>query len=671
MSDRSSAKTSARSETTPRRGTGEPVPQVSFTVDGRPAMAPAGTCLLQALREMGVHVPTLCHHSSLEPSGACRLCVVDITHPDWGGWSGLVTSCLYAVEPGLVVSTRSERVRQTRRTLLQMYLARCPDSDVVRAVARDEGVDDTPFAIIPGADLCIHCGLCTRVCQELGPAAIAPLGRGTEKVVGPRPDLVGEDCTACMVCEHICPTGEIHSRHADGKITIWNREFPVPVCSVEPSACRGCGVCEEVCPFAIPRVTAYRSGAFVANISPLTCVGCGICAGACPTGAIGQEEYTAEHLAGGGLFGTGWSPEAAAKAALADSKTVTPEFSGSDSAAADLAGRAIVYACSRSPLPDGNVDLIFVPCIGRVTVEDMLLCLARGADGVLLMCRDQATCPYGDGGCQGEQRAAVAEQLAQLVGLGEGRVQYVQPDTGLPGPLAAANDFRRHLGPNPLQETYSDPLATGGLDLALAVLAWLKSRPELQPELPNLLAAHQECTGCEVDVLFYLGNLSELDLLLSLLVPDWRLHDIIVQGISVLHRRGLKFQMVLSPREIEASTVGRLVLSAAGDLPELNRDVEIETLAELAKGLSDTVTDPTRKPAKFFDNFKFKITHEERLELVESLKATINQQLVLDCQDLAQIKLLTRSGSWRESLPSDPVVSFTAAADKGPGETTA
>ena len=663
MSDRSSAKTTAQIEATPREGTCASEQQVSITVDGRPATALAGTYLLQILQEMGVHVPTLCHHPSLEPSGACRLCVVEITHPDWGGWTGLVTSCLYPVEPGLVVSTRSERVRQTRHTLLQMYLARCPDSEVVRAVARDEGVDDTPFAITPAADLCIHCGLCTRVCQELGPAAIAPLGRGTEKAVGPRPDLVGEDCTACMVCEHICPTGEIQSRHADGKITIWHREFPVPVCRVEPSACRGCGVCEEVCPFAIPCVRAYRSGAFVATISPHTCVGCGICAGACPTGAIGQEVFSLDRMTGGNLL-------------AADPKASASQRTAEEIKSSNLTGRAIVFACSRSPIPDENVDLIPVPCIGRLTVEDMLLCLALGADGVLLMCRDQATCPYGDGGCQGERRAAVTAQLARLAGLGEERIQYVQPDAGLASPPAAANEFRRNLAPTSLRHTYTHPPTTVGMDLALDVIAWLKSRPELQPELPATVASYQECTGCAVEVLLYLGNLPELDLLLSLLISDWRLQESIEQGMAILHRRGLTFQLVQTAREINASTVRRVVLFSADDTqrlksemdPETYGGLEITTLEELAQGLGRPLSDANGDTLKLNDDFRFKISHEERLEFAGRLAAVAQRPFRVGCQDLAQIKLLTRKGSWRVSYHAEPVVSFATADDAGQGE---
>ena len=73
------------------------------------------------VRAKGAHVPTLCNHPSLEPNGACRLCTVEVTHPDWNGWSNLVTSCVYPIKAGLQISTQSERVKDNRRTLLEGY----------------------------------------------------------------------------------------------------------------------------------------------------------------------------------------------------------------------------------------------------------------------------------------------------------------------------------------------------------------------------------------------------------------------------------------------------------------------------------------------------------------------------------------------------------------------
>ena len=327
--------------------------KIKIEIDGRPLEVEKGSMLLQGIRSLGIQVPTLCHHPALESNGECRLCVVEITHPDWNGWSNLVTSCLYPASPGLQVLTRSERVRQARRTLFELYLAQYPNAGLLRDLARSEGVDTTPFPESNRLDKCVLCGLCIRTCQELSVGAIAPLSRGTEKKVGPRPDMVAEDCTACGACAFVCPTGEIQMTQANGKFHIWNREFDIPLCEVEQDLCRGCGICEEVCPWDIPRMVPLKTGEVTAYITPSYCTGCGICAGACPTGAIKQDAF---------------SDETMSSAALNNE---------------ELKGQTVVFACSRSPFPAGTEHVIEVPCSGRVGVEHMLDCVARGAEGVV------------------------------------------------------------------------------------------------------------------------------------------------------------------------------------------------------------------------------------------------------------------------------------------------
>jgi len=606
--------------------------KIQFTVDSRPAAAAPGARLLDVLQEMGVQVPTLCHHRSLEPSGACRLCVVEITHPDWRGWSGLVTSCLYPVEPGLEVLTRTERVRQTRATLLELYLARCPDSSEIRDLARSEGVDTTGFPARPDPDLCIQCGLCTRVCNDLGPAAIAPLGRGTEKTVGPRPDKVAPDCTGCLACAHICPTGEIRTRHHDRQLTIWNRDFAIPLCSVERELCRGCGICEEVCPVAIPRVVVARDGTFTATISPETCLGCGICAGACPTGAISQPAFPDPVL-----FGEGLAP-----------------------AGGDLRGQTVVVACSRSFAGNRTAGVITVPCIGRVSVSHLLGCLARGADGVLVMCRDRATCPYEKGGQLGELCAAVADELAGSAGLGRGRIRFCRPLAGPEGPAAAAADFRASLTPTPL--TGSNPGVTelpAGLDGALAQWQWFAGRPELAAGLPESCADLFDPVSGGRDLLF-LGNLPVLDLLLGSLVPGWRLRDLLADAVDLLRAKGLQVTPVLTAGQVAAAPGARLFAFCEHDLPPLAAGTEIITLGELA-GLPP----PARQGKDAAgESFRFGLGPEERQLLIARLKSA-PELLNASCpHELARLKLLLRPGAWQEAgfpEPAWPVCALAGA----------
>lgn len=588
-----------------------------ITIDGQPVEVARGTYVLDAARRLGVRVPTLCDHPALEPSGACRLCVVEISHPDWKGWTGLATSCLYPVEPGLQVSTLSRRVRRTRRTLLELYLARCPESEEIKAVARAEGVDETPFPPRPDADKCIQCGLCVRVCDELSVQALAPLGRGVDKTVGPRPDDVGEDCVGCLACADICPTGEIGYTRAGGKLEIWNQGFHVPVCAVLTDLCRGCGACEQACPFDIPRVYATRGGAFLADISPETCTGCGICAGACPTGAIVQR---------------GWD----------DADLCGPP---------DLRGRTVTYACDRSRFVDADdaTEPVGVSCVGRVNVDDILTCLGRGADGVQLVCRDRDTCPYGEGGHLGERHAAAAGELAEIAGLGDDRVRWVRPRPGAGGPDAAATEFRAACPASPL----TDPIPlefteARGLDRALTVMDWLAMRPEIEPRVPDDVAALFDTDPAATDAL-WLAGLVELDLILADRVDGWRVRDVLAQAAAALRELGLKVRLVMTEEQFGDAT--RLIALDPGFTPEVG--LETVSLDELCTG-----EDPAAP------RFAFRITHDERKALVDRLKAAGGDPIRTTPGDLAQLKLITRRGAWIEGRYAEPVAAF-AAAGKG------
>ena len=605
--------------------------KIRITVDGRPFEAKEGSMLLHAFGEMGVHVPTLCNHSSLDPSGACRLCVVEITHEDWNGWSGLVTSCLYPVEPGLQVFTRSERVKAARQTLLELYMARCPDSEVVKKIACEEGVDETPFPSCESADSCILCGLCTRVCIELGPSAIAPLGRGTEKQVGPAPDMIGEDCTGCGACAKVCPTGHISMEKRDGKLLIWNMEFPVQHCSVKTAQCRGCGLCEETCPDAIPRMAFFRNGNMVSTIADSACTGCGICAGACPTGAILQDAPEGE-------------------------ESLVPMPEGEPT----LHGRTVVFACSRSPFSESSEDVATVPCVGRVTVDEMLECLARGADGVLLICRDTDTCPYGRGGKLCETRARAAQELAAYAGLGSNRIVFEKPGPGPAGPDLARAAFVERTGPSPLKEALpvtspesgAKPL---GMDRALEIMGQLRSRPELEPVLPQHLADLFEAPspGKKEDALLYLGDLVELDILLSLVVPGGSLTRVFEAAAARLDKAGIKARPVVDPRELKKSGTDKVVLFCGCGLGEAADGKEIYMLDDPAKA---------QGPDDQCGGFRFAISSEERRALLDRMNASGPGFYECGCvHELAQHMVLSREGSWQGAFSGEPVLRFQQA----------
>jgi len=130
-------------------------------IDGKKVNAKEGMTILEAARSAGIRIPTLCFDEKLEPYGACRLCTVEIGT----GRTRMVASCVYPVEDKLVVKTRSPRVDQVRKTLLQLLLARAPGSKVIQDLACEYGAKTTPFD--KESAYCILCGLCVRYCAEV------------------------------------------------------------------------------------------------------------------------------------------------------------------------------------------------------------------------------------------------------------------------------------------------------------------------------------------------------------------------------------------------------------------------------------------------------------------------------------------------------------------------
>ena len=107
-------------------------------------------------------IPTVCHHEKLKPFGGCRLCTVEA---EAGGRTNLVAACIYPVQQGLVVRTRSEQIDKIRKVLTEQLLAYAPESEVLQNLAREYRADKDRFAKEPS--FCILCGLCVRYCAEI------------------------------------------------------------------------------------------------------------------------------------------------------------------------------------------------------------------------------------------------------------------------------------------------------------------------------------------------------------------------------------------------------------------------------------------------------------------------------------------------------------------------
>ena len=158
---------------------------IKLRVNGRNIEAEKGETILSALNRHGMHVPTICSMKDLSPSGACRMCVVEVE-----GRENLVPSCSFPVEGPLDIRTHSPRVVRARKTNVELLLSNHPDdclycerngSCELQNLAEDLNIrerripgkksplriDKSSPAIIRDPAKCILCGRCVRICEEI------------------------------------------------------------------------------------------------------------------------------------------------------------------------------------------------------------------------------------------------------------------------------------------------------------------------------------------------------------------------------------------------------------------------------------------------------------------------------------------------------------------------
>jgi NADH dehydrogenase/NADH:ubiquinone oxidoreductase subunit G len=198
----------------------------TLTVDGCKVSVPDAAHILDTARQAGVQVPTLCQFDGLEAWGGCRLCVVDMWREGWDeDWFKMVTACNHPVEEGMRVFTSSERVIETRMVVLDLLLARCPETTLIRRLAAEHGIEQSSYVPNPEPTDCILCGLCTRVCDHIGVSAISSVNRGWGREIAPPFNQPPPDCIGCLACAEICPTDCIPFTDGHATRTIWGRDF--------------------------------------------------------------------------------------------------------------------------------------------------------------------------------------------------------------------------------------------------------------------------------------------------------------------------------------------------------------------------------------------------------------------------------------------------------------
>lgn len=238
-----------------------PRPLVELVVDGAEVRVPEGSTILDACRRAGIDTPTLCWGETLQPKNACRVCVVELE-----GARALAPACSRAVEPDMVVHTDSERVRHSRKLVLELLgssvdLTATPRIEewnrrygadparfgpeaatVAQPVTRDNELYVRDYA------KCILCYKCVDACGEQwqNTYAIAVAGRGFEAHISTEHavELPDSACVYCGNCIAVCPTGALmgvieHDLRAAGE---WDPQRQTATDTVCPYCGVGCNL---------------------------------------------------------------------------------------------------------------------------------------------------------------------------------------------------------------------------------------------------------------------------------------------------------------------------------------------------------------------------------------------------------------------------------------------
>ena len=206
---------------------------VTLTIDDQEVKVKEGTTILQAAKQAGIDIPTLCFLKDINEVGDCRMCIVEVE-----GRRGFATSCIQKVEDGMVVHTHTPNVLEARHVILDLIISNhkvdcltCTRSGncELQQLARkfnvtqiefdgeksQHKIDDLSPSIVRDFNKCILCRRCVATCknvQNIG--AIDCINRGFDSCISTVGDfsLNNVNCTFCGQCIQSCPTGALHEK---------------------------------------------------------------------------------------------------------------------------------------------------------------------------------------------------------------------------------------------------------------------------------------------------------------------------------------------------------------------------------------------------------------------------------------------------------------------------
>lgn len=213
--------------------------QVTVTIDGLQVTVAEGTTILEAAKQAGVSIPTLCHHPDLKPRATCRVCIVEVK-----GQRRFQTACNTPVAEGNEIYTNNKAVREARKTLLELILADHPQDCLkcvrnqnceLQKLANEYQIREIPFAetekqlpieddnpsIVRDMNKCVKCGRCVEVCQEVQQvAAINTAHRSGEYGISTAfgEKLADSPCVYCGQCIAVCPVGALTEKNDTGRV---------------------------------------------------------------------------------------------------------------------------------------------------------------------------------------------------------------------------------------------------------------------------------------------------------------------------------------------------------------------------------------------------------------------------------------------------------------------